>query len=306
MKLISGILLFSLCMTFTACSEKSTSLSPSDPASVSGWDGDAGNWMGKLADETPLYDLTIPGTHDSGASYAGLLGVGQCQSLSIADQLACGVRYFDIRLKLKGDSLDVYHTFIDQKLSFQTVRTACKEFLAEHPDEVILLCIKEEDDDNAQFAQAVEKAIEADSDLWYTENALPTLGEVRGKIVLFRRFDDSELGINCRNGWADNTVFTMENGVTIHVQDYYSLEIARNIDAKWEKFTAHADTANCTDALCINFASGYTGLGNITAVSDQINPKLTTYFATKKGSFGTILCDFITPDLAALLISTNF
>ncbi len=311
MKLLSSLLLVSICLSVTACSDKTaqettSSQFPTPPSdSATGWDG--GNWMGILPDKTPLYDITIPGTHDSGATRSNFLGgAGQCQSLSIANQLSCGVRFFDIRLKLKGDSLDVYHGFIDQKLTFQSVRTACKEFLTAHPNEVILLCIKEEDDDNDGFAKAVENAIQEDAGWWYTKNALPTLGEARGKIILFRRFDGSTLGINCRNGWADNTDFTMENGGTIQVQDYYNLESTKNIDTKWKKFTAHASKANRTDALCINFASGYTGLANITSVSDQMNPKLTEYFATKKGSYGTILCDFITPELAALLIATNF
>ena len=296
MKLICCLLVLSLCLSITACAD----------AAPIAFDGGS-DWMAELPDETNLYDLTIPGTHDSGAARSDFIGkFGQCQSLSIADQLTVGVRFFDIRLKLKDDSLDVYHGFIDQNLTFDSVRAACRDFLAEHPNEVILLCIKEEDDDNDGFAKAVESAIQEDGDLWYTSDSLPTLGEVRGKIILFRRFDDSDWGINCRNGWADNTDFTIENGVTIHVQDYYDLDTKENIDAKWEKFTALAKTANETDELCINFASGYTGMVNITAVSDKMNPKLTDYFADKKGGFGITLCDFITPELAALLIATNF
>lgn len=298
MKFLRNLLLTTLCLTMTACA------APLPPIP----DGkEGGDWMGQLPDETNLYDLTIPGTHDSGAARSDFIGkFSQCQNLSIADQLSIGVRFFDIRLKLLDGSLDVYHGFIDQQLTFASVRGACKDFLAEHPDEVILLCIKEEDEDNDDFAKAVESAIEEDGDLWYTENAIPTLGEVRGKIILFRRFDDSDLGINCRNGWADSTDFTMENGVTVHVQDYYNLESKENIDTKWKKFTAHAEKALEADTLCINFASGYTGLANITAVSDQMNPKLTQYFSGKKGAYGITLCDFITPELAAILIATNF
>ena len=298
MKLFRQLLLCSLCLTLTACAAPS----PSIPDG-----GEGSDWMGQLPDETNLCDLTIPGTHDSGAARSDFIGkFGQCQNLSIVDQLSIGVRFFDIRLKLLDGSLDVYHGFIDQQLTFETIRKACKDFLAEHPDEVILLCIKEEDEDNADYANAVESAIEEDGDLWYTDNSMPTLGEVRGKIILFRRFDDSDLGINCRNGWADNTDFTMENGVTVHVQDYYNLESKENIDTKWKKFTAHAEKSLETDALYINFASGYTGLVNITAVSDKMNPKLTEYFGDKKGAYGITLCDFITPELAAILIATNF
>lgn len=319
MKRLSLFLLTVLFLNASSCaptnSAKQTASSPvttaltrtDDPTVEPAWDGDATNWMAKLPDETLLYDITIPGTHDSGASRDDFLGkFAQCQSLSIAEQLSCGVRFFDIRLKLIGDSLDVYHSIVDQQLTFETVRRQCKDFLADHPDEVILLCIKEEDDNNAGFAKAVEKAIQADGDLWYTENALPTLGEARGKIVLFRRFGGSSQGINCANGWWDNTDFTLNNGVTIHVQDYYRLETTSNIKTKWSKIETHMKKAYRTDALCINFASGYTGMVDITSVSNEINPKLTEYFTGQQGAYGTILCDFVTPALASLLIATNF
>jgi hypothetical protein len=52
-------------------------------------------WMSKIADGTPISQLTIPGTHDSCA--ISMVPIAGCQDLSIADQLRLGIRYFDIR-----------------------------------------------------------------------------------------------------------------------------------------------------------------------------------------------------------------
>ena len=57
-------------------------------------------WMKELPDNTPLREMSIPGTHDSGALHSIGDVAGKCQDLSIADQLAIGVRFFDIRLQL--------------------------------------------------------------------------------------------------------------------------------------------------------------------------------------------------------------
>ncbi len=55
----------------------------------------------------PLSQITLPGTHDSGCSI--LDPAAQTQALSIAAQLAGGIRYFDLRPFKKND--DTYHTW---------------------------------------------------------------------------------------------------------------------------------------------------------------------------------------------------
>lgn len=50
-----------------------------------------------------ITSLTIPGTHDSATMNADANAVSRTQSLTVAEQLYAGVRYFDIRLKMSGD-----------------------------------------------------------------------------------------------------------------------------------------------------------------------------------------------------------
>lgn len=61
------------------------------------------NWMGAIPTKTKLFDLVIPGTHNS-HSY-DIMGVEivascivRCQGDSITDQLKMGVRCIDLRL----------------------------------------------------------------------------------------------------------------------------------------------------------------------------------------------------------------
>lgn len=278
------------------------------------WDSSLTDWMGALPDSRSIADLTIPGTHDSGADYNNGLTTtySRCQSLSIADQLSAGVRFMDIRLKLQDSGLNVYHGIVDQHLTFDEVLADCKAFLSAHPGEVILMSIKQEDDDNASFPSAIAAEIAKDPTLWYTQNRIPTLGEARGKILLIRRYGGASIGINCADGWSDNTQFTMHNGVSMQVQDYYNLGSSDNLESKWSKLQTLITTASKQDnTFCLNFSSGYTsglfGLPSISTVSNYMNPKLTDYFAAlPRGGYGTFAIDFITPEIAAELIATNF
>ena len=278
------------------------------------WNGSLTDWMGALPDARSLAELTIPGTHDSGADLDGALSkYYKCQSLSIGDQLTGGVRFLDIRLKLEDGGLNVYHGAFSQELSFDEVLADCKAFLTSHPGEVILMSIRDEADSNdSAFAAAIADAMNEDSGLWYTANRIPTLGEARGKIVLVRRYPHASIGINCSDNWADNAAFTMQNGVSMQVQDNYQLSNQSERESKWNKIVTLAETAARADhTFCLNFTSGYVsgmfGIPDITTVSDYINPKLSEYLsALPQGGYGTYAIDFITPEIASALIATNF
>ena len=66
-------------------------------------------WMKSLSDGTSLSRISLPGTHDSGATLSLLDSAGKCQDTSIAEQLNFGARFLDIRLKSVGDQLSLYH-----------------------------------------------------------------------------------------------------------------------------------------------------------------------------------------------------
>lgn len=68
--------------------------------------------MKNLDDSLLISDMTIPGTHDSGALHSIFDVAGKCQDLNIKQQLKVGVRFLDIRLRLKNNELEVVHSFV--------------------------------------------------------------------------------------------------------------------------------------------------------------------------------------------------
>ena len=78
-------------------------------------------WMSYIHDDTKISDISIPGTHESGATHSIFDVSGKCQDLSIKQQLRVGVRFFDLRLQLVNDEFKIVHSFVDQRLSFKKV-----------------------------------------------------------------------------------------------------------------------------------------------------------------------------------------
>ncbi len=272
-------------------------------------------WMSFIDDNTKINQISIPGTHDSGARTEPLSGTAKTQSANITQQLEMGVRGFDIRCKVENGGFQLYHGITKQPDTFDQVLEAYENFLTVHPGETILMSMKQEDDNNANFNSIMASYIQKNPDLWYTKNAIPTLGEVRGKIVLLSRYGGSSApGIRLDPGFADNTAFTVNNGVACRVQDYYEVGSSSNLDKKWsmiEEQLNYAHSASAKNTLCINFTSGYTsglfGLPSITIVSNKINPQLKTFFASaEKGSYGLLLSDFADAALCSGIFMTNF
>lgn len=270
-------------------------------------------WMSFLSDGLSVKGLSIPGSHDSGASKA--LSFSQTQSATIAEQLDMGIRGLDMRCKVnRSGGFDIYHGIISQDLTFDRVLADCKSFLTAHPGETILMCVKEEDDSNAAFESVLRSYIQEDSDLWYTGTTFPKLEKVRGKIILLRRFGASgSLGIDFTGGWADNTTFNIHaGGCTVRVQDCYKVgsDSEENLSKKWSAITDLLDySASSADSgnFCICFTSGYTGFVGITNVSDFVNPKLAAYLTSSgRARYGLIYSDFVTPEHCRNICLTNF
>src|SRR5206468_7739138 len=99
------------------------------------------NWMTSLNGNLSLSQISIPGTHDSGALSEPFPGTAKCQNNSIAQQLNDGVRYLDIRLHYNsGTSLNTQHGIVDEGQSFDTVLTgAVLPFLASNPTECVIM-----------------------------------------------------------------------------------------------------------------------------------------------------------------------
>ncbi len=144
------------------------------------------DWMAGLGDSTALQRMTIPGTHDSGATRGGLYVA--CQNTSIAQQLDSGIRFLDIRCRVTGGSFAIHHGSFFQDLMFGDVLAACANFLAAHPAETVLMRVKQEysGESDATFRAVFDDYLDHRGwrPLFRIADALPTLGQARGKVVL--------------------------------------------------------------------------------------------------------------------------
>jgi 1-phosphatidylinositol phosphodiesterase len=164
------------------------------------------DWMSSVPGNLSLAALSIPGTHDSGASEAG--GVyALTQSMSIADQLKAGIRAFDIRLGryASGDcssGLWVVHGVACQNQTFGDVLEAMTQFLSAHGDETLFMMIGHESGTrpgDQDFASEVHDALRSApvktpiKDYIFSRDfcgSPPQLDDVRGHIVLIKNYTD--------------------------------------------------------------------------------------------------------------------
>ena len=149
-------------------------------------------WMSYIKDDAPITDIAIPGTHDSGT--LGMISVCETQNKDFAGQLATGARYFDVRVRDKGDEMVFYHT-LSSSNTYKAFLEDIEEFLTANPTEFLILDYQHRDPsgdkefDNKLFSMLLEKlgeerivcAPEGMSDIDYV-NSL-TLGDVRGKVL---------------------------------------------------------------------------------------------------------------------------
>ncbi|MFD9501094.1 phosphatidylinositol-specific phospholipase C [Streptomyces sp. NPDC060035] len=166
------------------------------------------DWMGGLADATPLQRLTIPGTHNSGARYGGPWT--ECQNTTVAEQLNSGIRFLDIRCRISGDAFAIHHGASYQNLNFDDVLVACRDFLAQRPSETVLMRVKQEysEESDAAFRRIFDLYLDGKGwrPLLRLDSALPDLGAARGKVVVLA--DNGGLpGIR----YADPAVFDIQD-----------------------------------------------------------------------------------------------
>ena len=265
-------------------------------------------WMSALEDDRAINELSIPGTHDSGATHSIADVAGKCQSLSIEDQLYMGVRFFDIRLQQVEDEFNIVHSFVDQGTEFEDVLEEMVEFVIENPSEFLIISIKEDTDPKnpeGDFAALLEAELH-EYDNISTSTTLPkTVGEARGKIYLVSRYSNSTMGIPAYYGWQDSTSFELGE---LYVQDNYRVDNAEEKIADIEHTMLVAD--KCKYGLVLNFTSCYLTSGfpptYAATPAKTINPWLIERLNLEARPQGVLICDFVTSDLVKAIREVNF
>ena len=207
-------------------------------------------WMSHVDDDKYLDELSIPGTHDSGTCSVDNDTEPQssqvkCQQDYIPTQLLEGIRYFDIRLG-KGDDPGIDHGifYLLKKdghfLHLSDVIGYFKTFLNENPTEALIMLVSRGNDEatDESVTTAFAKVLDDNPKLFYTSSRIPALHEVRGKIVLLRRF---RLAGNSVSGhtwgldlteWDDKIKAHSDSATMCLVQDARGFEAAGETGGK--------------------------------------------------------------------------
>ena len=289
--------------------------------------------MKNLADSLPISEINLVGTHNTCTKYVSARYVTKCHDLTVAEQLGLGVRYLDIRIEKSGDALKTVHSVIDcrtsffgrEKLMFDSVLADCKAFLKKNPDETLILCIKRDDGAGSEetFDTLYNRYIK-DDPVWFTENRIPTLGEVRGKIVFLNRsgidknnpeYTDKTAGLNL-SCWADQTGSApreaenvpvpsrggSDTGINFCLQDMYQLS-PKN---KWSTAVLPLLNSAPENALVINFFSANNIICSPRYYKRYLLKRFCGLQLEKGRKYGWLIMDFPTEEAVNKVFETNF
>ncbi|PWN38596.1 PLC-like phosphodiesterase, partial [Meira miltonrushii] len=240
------------------------------------------SFLSTLPDSSLLSQLCLPGTHESLARYGWPISTCQSMQSTVQQQLQDGIRYLDIRLVPKGEPGQVrllaYHGITDERIEMGAVLSQCWQFLQSQSGkrETIIMSIKQESGDQDTFIRTlfdtyVDQTPPAPNgkssgrDRWFLENRVPTLGEVRGKIVMLSRFViDQSYGFpggisppiwpNSLKGIFN---YTLPSGQEVFTQDWYDIGSLSQLDAKFaliEQLSKQSSAAG--NAFSLNYTNG--------------------------------------------------
>ncbi len=223
------------------------------------------NWMSNLPDNTPVWKITIPGTHDSGTStcYSGF----NDQNYDLEDQFDLGIRSFDLRPGLHYEhptTLYIRHNLSQSHWKFTDALGVLIQKIIDNPTEFIVCFVGVEvadnyfrpidipwqsfDDPNAypMTQSDVEKVVrekEAACGHEVAVRGLPSnlyLGDVRGKVLFL--FTDDRYGTFTYGAlFRNNTLYPEgikgSGEIPMLEQNKYDLGIW-----KWDQFISMDET----------------------------------------------------------------
>lgn len=263
---------------------------------------------------------------------------------TLTAQLNAGIRAIDIRIHIEdtvNNIFDIYHGPVYQNADFGDVLHVVGDFLAAHPTETVLMRIKAECTAEWQWVGgsigwtlsggdlSCADVPGTDQDYIAMENIfhnyrnnneygqryfwadsangmtnMPTLGQVRGKIVLW--------AFNGRHGgWLNHGFSQLANHPSTYIQDDYDVPTLVDIATKWNEVFAHLTATNqdlARDHMYVNFLSGSSAGAHPNAVADQIDFGLLELLELNPPSIwrtGITMMDFPSTGLIEQIIAEN-
>lgn len=170
------------------------------------------DWLSMVKDDTKVCKLSIPGTHDT------MTGMGFYQPVlkyvfnttaisqvsTLEEQMACGLRFFDIRPVVSIDTLAtdpaekqilrLSHGISEIDVTFEETIDQLQRYLKDHPSEFFIAKLQADNgmENQNNWTVLLSKVLSKQKyQGLFVENWRPdiTVGEMRGKILWLSRFD---------------------------------------------------------------------------------------------------------------------
>jgi len=153
-------------------------------------------WISHLSPSSLITQISIPGTHDSCTFTVNKLNkFYKCQSKSLFEQFQLGIRYFDVRCRHIYNRFAINHADMFLGMYFEDVIEQMKAFLALNPSEFAIVSVQDEYKEqycDRSFSDTLKYYIDQYNSTFYVLNpitdTMPTIDQVKGKIVLFHKF----------------------------------------------------------------------------------------------------------------------
>ncbi|BCJ55098.1 1-phosphatidylinositol phosphodiesterase [Actinoplanes sp. NBRC 14428] len=289
------------------------------------------DWMRSVPDGASLAALSVPGTHETMSIHGGSLTQTQedfgNSGGTLARQLTAGIRMIDIRARVNdGNTFTIHHGAVYQNANFTDVVRVLTDFLAAHPAETVIMRLKQECTGELGSCTDVpgQKSFPDIFDSYRTPvfwqpsvtrsaaAATPTLGEVRGKVVLAVLHGAHGSPIE-HYGLAQFATWT--DGSSTYIQDNYTVPNVGAIATKRDQVRRFLDATNAGDPtkIYVNFGSGSSLFAQPQQVAggafgvQGVDPFLLTYLNEGHGltRTGVLMLDFPGSGLLQKIISYN-
>lgn len=230
------------------------------------------NWITPLDGNIYVQQLSIPGTHDSGAYTTTVADAGRTQALTIEEQWDMGIRAFDVRTayRIMMRQFWIYHGMTVTDISLEILLQTVTEKLTENPGEFAIVQLRHETGAlgvdanrwNDIYGTLVEKLANINKVVIWRPDL--TIDDCRGRIILLTRDDYSNRSYaGLISNWPDNATGTAKitNGNTTTdylVQDYYQYGSILGDDGGAEKINQFTNLLNITKGFNVSSSSYFT------------------------------------------------
>ena len=315
------------------------------------------DWLSMVRDDAKVCKLSIPGTHDSMTGmgfytpivkyFSNIMAISQVSTFE--EQMTNGIRFFDFRPVVAIDTLAqnpqdrqilrLAHGFTEVDVTLEQSIDWMQQFLKAHPSEFFIVKIQADNGMESQqnWAILLNKVLSMPKYKGlFVESWRPdlTVGEMRGKILWFSRYDlrpnnpafhypvaycdwpdedpdvDEEIHPDKQRSCA---IYNMEDEsikATLYKQDYYKTTTEKRMATKISTVldmmkSAREATASDENIWIVNHCSAYTEVsarGYITNASN-LHPKVIENLLANEGTVGIMPIDMSCHDYVKCIIN---